>query len=560
MFAFLLARVVVILLNPQKSAIAAGPLEGANLYSFLFAILGVAGFVGFAMQTMSLERIGASLTRTLRRITFQNLLNQEIGFYDQPGHTLGALTSRLATDAAHVTDMVSKAWGEIAQFVSTIITGLTIALVSSPALTGVMLSLAPFTVYASYVQTKQIAGFEDKTRTAYQEASEVAAEAIKEIRTVEAMCREEWFVSKYDASLEYPAQLGKLKAFRDSLGHALNNSVGQFSSALGFYAGTRFMVEGMIGFSDLFTCIMVIMMMSISLGRSSTFMSNVKKGQAAAVNTFELLDRMSLIDPNQDGYVPSSDEEFNPDFSFENISFVYPARPLQPIFTGEFGVSGKKNQTLALVGPSGCGKSTTIGMIQRWYDCAGGQVSVGNRDVKSYQLKRGLRKNIALVGQEPVLFDMSIAENIMWGSEDREVTMQEVEDAAKMANAHMFVTGLPDGYNTRVGDKGSQLSGGQKQRIAIARALIRHPKILLLDEATSALDSESEKVVQDAIDKASEGRTTVTIAHRLSTIQNADQIAVVSGGRIVEKGKHFELLELNGVYADLVRQQDLAHH
>jgi len=187
-------------------------------------------------------------------------------------------------------------------------------------------------------------------------------------------------------------------------------------------------------------------------------------------------------------------------------------------------------------------------------------VEVSGRDVKTYQLKNGLRKHIALVGQEPVLFDMSIRDNIMWGSDREDVTAEDIEKAAALANIHEFVSNLPEGYNTRVGDKGSQLSGGQKQRIAIARALIRQPKILLLDEATSALDSESEKVVQEAMDRAAEGRTTVTIAHRLSTIQNADQIAVVSGGKIVECGTHFELLSLNGVYAELVAQQDLSAH
>lgn len=285
---------------------------------------------------------------------------------------------------------------------------------------------------------------------------------------MESLNREEWFVEKYDASLDHPAQLGKRKAFRDSIPFALNGSVGQFSSALAFYAGLKFMLDGMFGFSDLFTCMMTIMLTAQALGRSSTFMSNVDKGKMAAVNTFEFMDRASLINPDDEGYVPS-DAEFDPEFSFENIGFTYPARPKQHIFTGEFNVSGKVNQTLAIVGPSGCGKSTTIGMLQRWYDCTAGSVKVGHRDVKTYQLKRGLRKHIALVGQEPVLFDMSIRENILWGTDRENVTQEEVENAAQLANIHSFVSALPDGYSTRVGDKGSQLSGGQKQRIAIVR-------------------------------------------------------------------------------------------
>jgi len=195
-------------------------------------------------------------------------------------------------------------------------------------------------------------------------------------------------------------------------------------------------------------------------------------------------------------------------------------------------------------------------MLERWYDPLSGTVKVDGKNTKSLYLK-SLRRDMALVGQEPVLFDMTIRENLMFGSDRDDITQQEIEEAAQMANIHTFVTSLPDGYDTRVGDKGSQLSGGQKQRIAIARALVRKPKILLLDEATSALDSESEKLVQAALDKAVEGRTTITIAHRLSTIQNADAICVVKDGRVVECGKHFELLELNGVYKELVDQQDL---
>jgi len=198
-------------------------------------------------------------------------------------------------------------------------------------------------------------------------------------------------------------------------------------------------------------------------------------------------------------------------------------------------------------------------MIQRWYDSTGGKVLVDGKDVHQYQLKEGLRKNMAIVSQEPTLFDMSVRENILAGTDRTDITDKELDHIAQMANIFTFIKELPDGYDTRVGDKGGQLSGGQKQRVAIARALIRKPKFLLLDEATSALDSESEKIVQDALDKAIEegGRTTITIAHRLSTIQNADVIAVVKDGQIVESGTHFELLALNGVYTGLVNQQDL---
>ena len=204
------------------------------------------------------------------------------------------------------------------------------------------------------------------------------------------------------------------------------------------------------------------------------------------------------------------------------------------------------------MGASGCGKSTVIQLLQRFYDPDSGEVLVGGRDVRTLNIK-WLRHHIGVVSQEPVLFDSTIAQNIMYGKEG--ATEEEMKEAAINANAHDFISKLPDGYNTLVGEGGTQLSGGQKQRVAIARALIRDPKILLLDEATSALDTESESIVQQALDRARAGRTTIVIAHRLSTIQNADVIASVEDGRVVEMGTHSQLMDKGGLYYELVTAQ-----
>jgi ABC-type multidrug transport system fused ATPase/permease subunit len=325
------------------------------------------------------------------------------------------------------------------------------------------------------------------------------------------------------------------------------------ASAVGFYAGIRFIGQGWITFEEMFTVIMCLLITASSIGRGSVFVANYAKARNNALSIFALLDRVTKIDPDTPGHTPDS---LAGEFSLTDIAFRYPARPDVPIFSGEFNLIGGANQTIALVGPSGCGKSTTVGMLQRWYDPLSGRVAVDNVNVKDYQLK-GLRGHMSIVGQEPVLFDLSIRENILYGTEKSDVTQEELDEVCRMANIYHFIQTLPAKYDTRVGDKGGQLSGGQKQRIAIARALIRRPKLLLLDEATSALDSESEKLVQEALDRAIEGRTTLVIAHRLSTIQNADVICVVKDGKVVEQGKHFELLELNGVYKQLVVQQDL---
>ena len=233
----------------------------------------------------------------------------------------------------------------------------------------------------------------------------------------------------------------------------------------------------------------------------------------------------------------------------DDLHFSYPTRKDVPILRG-FNVVIKPGQTVALVGQSGCGKSTCIQLLERFYDADSGTICIDDRDVQPLQTA-SFRSNLGIVSQEPVLFNRSIGENIAYGDLRRSVSMDEIIAASKKANIHNFISSLPLGYDTMVGQKGTQLSGGQKQRVAIARALLRNPKILLLDEATSALDSESEMVVQEALDNASQGRTCITIAHRLSTIQNADHIFVVHRGRVHEYGKHEELLQLRGIYHHL---------
>jgi ATP-binding cassette subfamily B (MDR/TAP) protein 1 len=240
------------------------------------------------------------------------------------------------------------------------------------------------------------------------------------------------------------------------------------------------------------------------------------------------------------------------------VHFRYPSRPEQPVLRG-LNLTVRPGQYVALVGASGCGKSTTIALLERFYDPLVGGVFVDGKEISSLNINQ-YRSFIALVSQEPTLYQGTIKENILLGSSNEEVTDEAVEDACREANIYDFIMSLPDGLNTVVGTKGALLSGGQKQRIAIARALVRDPKILLLDEATSALDSESEHVVQAALDKAAKGRTTIAVAHRLSTIQRADIIYVFDQGQVAEQGTHAELMRLNGRYAELVNLQSLEKH
>ncbi|GFR58628.1 multidrug resistance protein 1 [Elysia marginata] len=269
--------------------------------------------------------------------------------------------------------------------------------------------------------------------------------------------------------------------------------------------------------------------------------------------TEDLLQMSAIDSASEEGLRPQT---LTGNISLKNVHFTYPSRADVKILKG-MDLTVPAGQTVALVGQSGCGKSTVIQLLQRFYDPDAGQVCLDGVDLREINI-RWLRQNVGIVGQEPVLFATTIGENIKYGRQG--ATMDEVIKACKNANAYDFIMRMPDGFDTHVGERGAQLSGGQKQRIAIARALVKNPKILLLDEATSALDTESEAIVQDALDRASKGRTTLIIAHRLSTIINADCIVVFDNGKVVEKGTHDQLMTRQGIYFDLVSSQIIVIH
>ena len=292
---------------------------------------------------------------------------------------------------------------------------------------------------------------------------------------------------------------------------------------------------------------MMILNGGAMIGVSLTALMDINNAFSAAEKIFEVLDRKPKIDCN-----PATGLKLNEVSGETEISdgvFAYPTRPNTNVLK-KLSLSIRRGEKVALVGQSGCGKSTVIQMIQRFYDLDDGSLSLDNNDIRNLNLPF-VRSKLGIVSQEPVLFNKTIAENIQYGDNSRTVSMEEVIESARKANIHNFVTGLTDGYETSVGGKGSQLSGGQKQRVAIARALVRNPAIILLDEATSALDTESEKIVQEALEVAQEGRTSITIAHRLSTIMEADRIFVLEKGKVTECGSHGELLAKKGTYFNL---------
>ncbi|KAF9195458.1 Multidrug resistance protein 1 [Haplosporangium sp. Z 767] len=524
----------------------------ANKYALWFLLLAILGFIGFCGGMACFLIVGERLTRKMRYLSYKSILSQEMAFFDRPENATGALASRLATDSQQMFDMVSQVVLTTVASITTMTVGLGLAFSSTWEMTLIILAAVPIIGLGQYLELASLTGFGEKTRKAYERSGQVAGEAIANIRTVVSLAKEETFEERYFEVTKEPHKYARNKALFASFGFAVSQATAYWSYSIGFYGGYRLVESDTISWGDMFNCMFAIVFTAMSLGHITSELPKYAKGKQSAINIYELLDKDTTIDADKDGIKLST---VTGSLGLEKVDFSYPTRQNIQIFKG-VDIKVKPSQTVALVGPSGCGKSTIIALLERWYDTDGGKTVVDNYDIRDLQL-HNFREHMALVGQEPVLFDMSIKDNILYGLPNSEGTMEQVEEAAKLSNIHNFVMSLPNGYETSVGDKGSQLSGGQKQRIAIARALIRNPKILLLDEATSALDSESEKLVQEALDKARYGRTTIVIAHRLSTIQDADLILVVKNGQIVESGRHYELVSLGGVYADLCQKQNL---
>ena len=369
------------------------------------------------------------------------------------------------------------------------------------------------------------------------------------IRTIAAFSREHKTREIYAQRMAKPHESAKRNAHLTGLLVGIGQLVLFGSYTLSFWYGGKLVYDGEYTFGDVMKVFMAIIMSAGAVGQAATMAPDASKARRAAAIIFNIVDRLSPIDSaSQEG---KKLDEIKGNIEFKDIHFRYPTRPDAVVFNG-MNLNVEAGKVVALVGQSGCGKSSTVSLLERFYDPLSGQVMVDGHDIKDLNLS-WWRKQVGLVGQEPILFSGIIAENIAYAKP--EATQEEIETAAKAANAHNFIVGFDHGYDTQVGEKGAQLSGGQKQRIAIARAIVKDPKILLLDEATSALDTESEKIVQAALDSVMKGRTTIVIAHRLSTVRNADLIVVFEKGVVVEQGTHKELMEKQGIYYNLVERQ-----
>ncbi|XP_071380463.1 bile salt export pump-like isoform X2 [Centroberyx affinis] len=513
-----------------------------------FVMVGLTTFFTQMLQGYAFSKSGELLTRRLRRLGFHAMLGQEIGWFDDRRNSPGALTTRLATDASQVQEATGSQIGMIVNSLTNIGVAIIISFYFSWKLTLVILCFLPFIALSGAFQARMLTGFAKQDKQALETAGGISGEALNNIRTIAGLGKEKRFVEMYEAQLEAPYRGAKQKANVYGACYGFAQCIIFMANSASYRFGGYLVRQEGLHFSLVFRVISAIVTSGMALGRASSYTPDYAKAKISAARFFQLLDRVPKISV----YSNEGDKwaNFGGNIEFIDCKFTYPTRPDIQVLNG-LNVSVKPGQTLAFVGSSGCGKSTSVQLLERFYDPDHGRVLIDGHESSRVNVPF-LRSKIGIVSQEPILFDCSIAENIKYGDNSRQISMNDVISTAKKAQLHDFVMSLPEKYETNVGAQGSQLSRGQKQRIAIARAIIRDPKILLLDEATSALDTESEKTVQDALDKAREGRTCIVIAHRLSTIQNSDIIAVMSRGFVIEKGTHDQLMALKGAYYKLV--------
>ncbi|XP_073533918.1 ATP-binding cassette sub-family B member 5-like isoform X3 [Phyllobates terribilis] len=523
----------------------------SDLYCIMFGVIGIVSFLTYFLQGFMFGRSGEVLTMRLRHLAFKAMLRQEISWFDDKKNTTGALTTRLSTEAAQIQNATGSRLGLLSQSFATMGLSIILAFIYSWEMTLLVLAMTPVLVVTGLLEIQAVTGFANRDKKDLQEAGKIATEVVDNIRTVVSLTRETTFENHYTESLQNPYRNTQRKAQIYGICFAFSQSFIYFAYAASYRFGAYLINVGRLNVEEVILVFFALTYGAVAVGQTLSFAPDYATAKSAASHLFALINREPAIDSySLQGQKP---DNWQGNIELQQILFNYPSRPDVSVLQ-DLSVTIQSGQTVAFVGSSGCGKSTSVQLLQRFYDPCLGAVLFDNTNIKDINVQ-WLRSQIGIVSQEPMLFDCSIAENIAYGDNTREVPMEEIQRAAKAANIHSFIEELPEKYNTSVGAKGTQLSGGQKQRIAIARALIRSPKILLLDEATSALDNESEKIVQQALDQARKGRTCIMIAHRLSTVQNADVIVVMKNGTVIEIGTHQKLLSNQGAYFQLVNAQ-----
>ncbi|KXG51792.1 ABC transporter, integral membrane type 1 [Penicillium griseofulvum] len=532
----------------------------ASRLSLYFFVIGLCRFFltyGYStLFTFAAYRI----IRNIRRAYLKAGLSQEIAFFD--AGTSGSIAMQATSNGRLIQGGISEKLGLVIQGLSAFISAFVLAFVTQWKLTLICCCIAPTMLLAMGISSTIEASIETKVLKVQAQAGAFAESILGSSRTVQAFGLQSQLLGDFDKFLQASRKLGNKKSPLFGCLFATEYTIIFAGFGLCFWQGIKMISTGEVEEAgDVFIVLMSVIVAATSLTSIMPHMIEFVRAASAASELFQLMDRESTIDPFHESGEKLTDVMGHLDFG--NVSFAYPTRPDVNVLK-DFSLRIPAGKTTALVGASGSGKSTIVGLIERWYNPSSGTIKLDGQPIELFNLK-WLRQQVRLVQQEPVLFAGSVAENIAnglvgtpWENEPPIEKLARIQDAAKIAFAHDFITELPNGYDTVIGERGGLLSGGQKQRVAIARSIVSQPRILLLDEATSALDPHAEEVVQRALNNVSKGRTTITIAHKLATIRDADNIVVMENGRILEQGTHDALLESNGAYTRLVRAQDLS--
>ncbi|XP_037553428.1 ATP-binding cassette sub-family B member 10, mitochondrial [Nematolebias whitei] len=525
----------------------------ASLTSLCILLTGVflCGGAANAARVYLMQCSGQQIVRNLRASVFSSILRQEVAFFDR--NRTGELINRLSADTTvvgrSITDNLSDGLRAVAQAAA----GVSMMFYVSPSLASFVLLIVPPMAAVAVIYGRYLRSISKRTQDALAQATQLAEERISNIRTVRAFGKELSEVDVYTQRADHVLSLAKREAVMRAGFFGVTGLSGNLMILSVLYKGGLLMASQHMTVGELSSFLMYTFWVGISIAGLSSFYSELMKGFGAGARLWELLDRKPEFPLNEGQVLPA--DQLKGQLQFCDVSFAYPARKEAPIFQN-LNLFVPAGTVMAVVGPSGSGKSSLVSLLLRLYDPDAGIISIDGYDIRDLN-PYWLRGHIGTVSQEPVLFSCSIRDNIAYGAVDPEdVTTEDIYRAAKVSNAFDFIQAFPKGFNTVVGEKGVLLSGGQKQRIAIARALLKNPKILLLDEATSALDAENEFLVQEALERLMEGRTVVIIAHRLSTIKNADCVAVIDQRHVAECGTPTELLgNREGMFRKLMEKQ-----
>jgi ABC transporter fused permease/ATP-binding protein len=523
--------------------------EMINMYALgLLAVILLQGIFSF-FRVYFFAQVSENAVANIRRDLYSKFVQLPISFYEK--RRVGEITSRITTDVAQVQDAMSITLAELFRQVTTLIVGVALIMWISIKLSLFMLATFPVLVILAMIFGRRIKKLSKKTQDELANTNVIVEETLQAINTVKAFTNEMFEVARYRTTLA--------KAVRTAIATANYRGafitfiiVGLFGGIiLVIWYGATLVANGEIERDSFVSFVLYTVFIGASVGGLGDLYGKIQAALGATERIQEILAESE--EPTDKSQRPLSEiKRVHGDISYNQVAFSYPTRQDIQVL-GNINFTIRSGEKIALVGPSGAGKSTIVQLLLRLYDVSQGSITVDGQDIRNMNLTE-LRANVGIVPQEVLLFGGSIRENIAYGRP--EATEEEIIMAARKANAYDFISSFPEGMETLVGERGIKLSGGQRQRIAIARAILKNPAILVLDEATSSLDSESEHLVQQAMDELMQGRTTIIIAHRLATIRKVDRIMVIDGGEIVEEGPH-EVLSINdnGIYANLLKLQ-----